>query len=97
MATTYLQIINAETCSNLECTYKGLDMKLPYKYVEKGLLIHTDETIEDFIQCIEEHIKVANISFSTLRRYLRNLREERVQIEILFEILRLFRNRSQSV
>tara|TARA_Y100001972_G_C7483740_1_gene245652 strand:- start:293 stop:565 length:273 start_codon:yes stop_codon:yes gene_type:complete len=88
--TSYLSNISNAGCLDFEFQFKHQNIKVPLKYVEKGLLINIDEPFQNFIQCIEDRIIMADIGEKTKKRYLRDLRQQCNQFEILFDSLQSY-------
>jgi len=88
--TSYLSNITNAGGLDFEFIFKHENIKVPLKYVEKGLLIDMDEPFENFIQCIEDYIILANITEKTKKRYIRDLRQQENKFEILFDSLQSF-------
>jgi len=70
--------------------YKNLGIKIPFKYVEKGLLIDIEEELENFTEIIKDYIIVADLTEKTKKRYLRDINQNESNYDMLFNVIKSF-------
>tara|TARA_R110000772_G_scaffold268128_1_gene394222 strand:- start:597 stop:878 length:282 start_codon:yes stop_codon:yes gene_type:complete len=87
MTQTYFTAIPLNKINDFIKLYEALNIKIPFKYIEKGLFINLDEDFEDFINHIKDVIVMSNINGKTKDRYLKKIIQQEIYIKLLFDYL----------
>lgn len=74
----------------IEQDYKILQIKIPFKWIEKGFLVDIDDDYEEFINHIKDRINMGDISEKTKLRYLKNINNNESELTAYFLTVKNF-------